>query len=163
MTFDPNNVTQENQPGNRLSQRLRLKAGDTIKGLVEPGTTEPEGILVKGPFDNNPWTVKMLELAGVLSDVKVQATYDLDYVELTIDAAAGLGPYPNRTFVDAAPTWEDVVTFNLVGLGKDAKVIDWGALSLSKPGVVPSAVRFLFDAGGNVGKDVKIEVEEGIL
>lgn len=160
MTFDPNVVSQENQPGNRLSERLRLKADDVIKGLTQQGVADPAGIMVKGPFDNNPWSVKLQELAGELSDVKIQATYDLDYLELDIDITGGSGI--DRTFTDAAPTWEDVVDVDLVALGKDAVIIDWATAGLSQARA-PTAVRFLYDSAGNVGKDVLIEVEEGIL
>ena len=163
MTVDPNIITDnQNQPGNNLSRRIRLKADDTIKGLVEPGTAEPLGIMILGPFDNNPWSVKLQELAGELSDVKLQATYDLDFVSLNIDAAGASGPFPQNIFTDASPTWEDVFTASLVGLGQDQRVVDWATAGLSEARA-PTAVRFLYDIAGDVGKDVLIEIEEGIL
>lgn len=157
---DANNVSQQNQPGNKISERLRLKADDVIKGLTQQSVDDPPGIMVKGPFDNNPWSVKLKELAGVLSDVKIQVTFDLDYLELDIDITGGSGI--DRTFTDATPTWEDVVDVDLVALGKAAVVIDWATAGLTKAHS-PSAVRFLYDAAGNIGKDVLIEIEEGIL
>ncbi len=157
---DANNVSQQNQPGNKISERIRLKADDVIKGLTEPSVADPAGIMIKGPFDNNPWSVKLRELAGVLSDVKIQATYDLDYLALAIDVQAANGI--DRTFTDATPTWEDVADVSLVELGKEAIVIDWATAGLSEARA-PSAVRFLYDSGGEVGKDVLIEIEEGIL
>jgi hypothetical protein len=157
----PNNITDvESQPQNRQSRRFVLTAGDAIEGLVAPGSAKPAGIMIKGPFDNNPLTIKMREQSGVACEVKVQATYDLAYLELEIDASDNSGPFPDLTYTAASPTWEDIFTQSLVGLGKASQVIDWATASLSEDRA-PTALRFFFSS---VAKGlVRFELEEGIL
>lgn len=164
MVFNPNLVANiETQAQNRQSRRLVLKQDDTLKGQIDPlgGGTEPAGIMVKGPFDQNPLVVKLQDLGGVANSVIMEATYDLDYVEVTIDSTTALTP--RRTAADAAPTWENVFTQALVELGNATQVINWGTLGLSQD-ISPTAIRFRFLAPGTgSGKEVKIEIEEGIL
>lgn len=156
--IDPNVITDvENQPGNNFSRRLTLTENDVIKGQTGQGVADPPGILVKGPFDNNPWSIKLREQSGVVTQIIMEATYDLDYLELNIDIQVAGDPV--RTFTDAAPTYENVFTQSLVGLGVALQRIDWATLGLSKA-QAPTAVRFRF---GTSGKEVRVEIEEGIL
>lgn len=156
--IDPNVITDnENQPGNNFSRRITLTENDVIKGLTQQGVADPPGIMVKGPFDNNPWSIKLREQAPASAQVIMEATYDLDYLELDIDIQVAGDPV--RTFTDAAPTWENVFTQDLVGLGVALQRVDWATQGLSKA-QAPTAVRFRF---GTSGKEVRIEIEEGIL
>lgn len=158
MSFYPNNITDtRTQPRDKWSFRIVLRPDDVIEGLVKPGDVKPEGIMVKGPFDNNPMVVKMREQAGSACSVQVQATYDLDYVEEEIDATASVAP--RNQFTSASPTWETIFTQSLAALGKAARVIDWPSAGLSEKHA-PTAMRFLFSSGSG---EVRFEVEEGIL
>lgn len=158
MAHDMNNITDvRSQPPERFSKRIFLNSGDVIKGLVGPGGTDPAGQMIKGPFDNNPWTIKLREIAGEDADVRMVATYDLDVVREFIQTSTPVSP--NISFTDASPTWEPVALRGLVAYGNDAFVVDWATAGLSEARA-PSAVRFYFFTDG---KSVKIEIEEGTL
>jgi hypothetical protein len=155
--IDPNDPTIENQPGNRESFRLTLNADDKIPGLTKPSVADPDGVMVKGPWDNLVWTLKLREQAEVASQLIMEATYDLDYLEADIDLTSG---DPVLTYTDASPTWENVFTQNLAALGEINKVVDWPNEGLTKKRA-PTAVRFRF--GTAASKQVRIAVEERIL
>lgn len=160
MSIYPNDIANiETQAKNNQSFRITLKEDDVIEGQVKPGDAKPEGIMVKGPFDNNPMTFKMREQGGVDCTVKVQATYNLDYVEEEIDIVTG---DPRNIFTNASTTWEDVFSQSLVALGRAAKVVDWATAGLSEARS-PTALRFLFTTAAPDRKEVRFEVEEGIL
>lgn len=157
MTFDPNTFTKtRNYPGNKFSRRLTVTESDVIKGITQQGVADPAGVLVKGPFDNNPWSIKLREQGEAAASVIMEATYDLDYLELNIDIQVAGDPV--RTFTDGAPTWENVFTQALVALGVDVKLVDWATAGLSEARA-PTAVRFRLASG----KEVRVEIEEGIL
>jgi len=135
-----------------------LHSGDVIKGIVEPYGSHPSGQIIVGPFNNNIWNVKMKEAIGYdgTTTVVMEAAYDFDIVEETVDITAAL----YKSYTDASPTWETVATTNLVGHGKTSFIVDWtdASLGLSKT-VPPTVVKFRITAGS----EVHIEVEEGIL
>ena len=160
MSFYPNNITDtESQARDKRSFRITLKADDVIEGQVKPGDAKPEGILIKGPFDNNPMSFKMREQGGVDCTVRVLATYDLDYLEAEIDITTG---DPRTVYTNAGTSWETVFTQSLVALGKAARIVDWASAGLSKDRA-PTALRFLYTTAAPNRKEVRFEVEEGIL
>jgi len=160
MTFDPDDVTgSENQAANHISHRFSLLSNSYINGQNEPGTTQPSGVMIKGPFNQNIWSIKMREWAEAVSAVEMEATYALDYVEERINVSPSVTPY--HTFIDSATVWETVNTTDLVALGQTSFNINWSSAALGMSAQrTPTAVRFYFNTAGS---NVRIEIEEGIL
>lgn len=159
MAHDMNNPSAvDTQAPSKLRGRYILAANDVIKGLVQPGNTDPAGIMLMGPFAQKIWTIKYSEVAEVAANIRMVATYNLDIVRLLVSSSTPLSPYLQYT--DAAPTWETVATTAVAKLGTTAFTVNWSTLGLSK-NTVPTAVRFYFL--GSVGQEVRIEIEDGIL
>ncbi len=148
----------EIQGANKIRRRFFLHSDEYIAGQVQPGTTPPDGYMIKGPFASRKWTVKFKEIAEAASAVVIEACFDLDDVRLQIDVTTPVTP--DRTYTDSNPTWEALSSspVSLAKLGGDSIVIDWDNEGLSKD-TMPSAVRFRLTSG----KEVRIEIEEGIL
>lgn len=140
---------------------LTLTPDLSIPGQVDPygGAAEPRGIMVKGPFDNGEMTVQFREQGGVADTVIMEASYDLDYDEVDIDADVDLAP--DRTSEDAATTWEEVDRWDLAKLGSRSAVINWGTAGLSKS-YAPAAIRFRLN-GNNSGTSIRIDLGENNL